>query len=170
MTEIRQIKGLQIHARDAQLAVGRDLRGDLVRGSGSPVLAQLVRFPADGLGPAPELGGVEGAGTVIQQNPAAGRTAAGATVTIRPSNGQGVAVPAVSGKPADAVQALRSAGTVDELTRSVVALPETLNVTARLISHCQHFIWPATMWWSPSHGSSGPGCATSATCWASRRR
>ncbi|MBD3759046.1 MAG: transglycosylase domain-containing protein [Microbacterium sp.] len=54
--------------------------------------------------------GVEGAGTVIQQNPAAGRTAAGATVTIRPSNGQGVAVPAVSGKPADAVQALRSAG------------------------------------------------------------
>ena len=46
--------------------------------------------------------GVEGAGTVIQQNPAAGRTAAGATVTIRPSNGQGVAVPAVSGKPADA--------------------------------------------------------------------
>ena len=34
--------------------------------------------------------------------------------------------------------------TVDELTRSVVALPETLNVTARLISHCQHFIWPAT--------------------------
>ncbi|WP_312677952.1 PASTA domain-containing protein, partial [Microbacterium sp.] len=42
--------------------------------------------------------------------PGAGRTAAGATVTIRPSNGQGVAVPAVSGKPADAVQALRAAG------------------------------------------------------------
>ena len=54
--------------------------------------------------------GVESAGTVIQQVPGAGRTAAGATVTIRPSNGQGVAVPAVSGKPADAVQALRSAG------------------------------------------------------------
>ncbi|WP_455133852.1 transglycosylase domain-containing protein [Microbacterium aurum] len=55
--------------------------------------------------------GVEGAGTVIQQDPGAGRTAAGATVTIRPSNGEGVAVPGgLPAKPADAVQALRSAG------------------------------------------------------------
>lgn len=54
--------------------------------------------------------GVEGAGTVIQQNPGAGRAAAGSTITINPSNGNGVAVPAVSGKPGDAVQALRAAG------------------------------------------------------------
>lgn len=54
--------------------------------------------------------GVEGAGTVIQQNPGGGRAAAGTTVTIQPSNGEGVTVPAVSGKPDDAVQTLRAAG------------------------------------------------------------
>jgi membrane peptidoglycan carboxypeptidase len=54
--------------------------------------------------------GVEAAGTVIQQNPGAGRAAAGSTITINPSNGNGVAVPAVSRKPGDAVQALRAAG------------------------------------------------------------
>ena len=54
--------------------------------------------------------GLEGAGTVIQQDPGAGRVAGGTVVTIRPSNGEGVTVPAVSGKPADAVKALRDAG------------------------------------------------------------
>ena len=54
--------------------------------------------------------GIEPAGTVIQQNPGAGRAAAGSTISINPSNGNGVTVPAVSGKPADAVQALRAAG------------------------------------------------------------
>jgi len=54
--------------------------------------------------------GTEAAGTVVQQDPGAGRVAGGTTVTIRPSNGQGVTVPAVSGKPADAVNALRSQG------------------------------------------------------------
>lgn len=52
---------------------------------------------------------VEGAGTIVQQNPT-GRAAAGSTITINPSNGNGIAVPAVSGKPGDAVQALRAAG------------------------------------------------------------
>lgn len=56
------------------------------------------------------VNGVEPAGTIIQQDPGAGRVAAGQTVTIRPSNGQGVSVPAVSGKPNDAVSALRGAG------------------------------------------------------------
>ena len=54
--------------------------------------------------------GLEGAGTVIQQDPGAGRVAGGTVVTIRPSNGEGVTVPAVSGKPADTVKALRDAG------------------------------------------------------------
>ncbi len=54
--------------------------------------------------------GVEAAGTITQQNPGAGKVAAGSTITISPSNGNGVAVPAVSGKPGDAVQALRAAG------------------------------------------------------------
>jgi len=54
--------------------------------------------------------GTEAAGTVVQQDPGAGRVAGGTTVTIRPSNGQGATVPAVSGKPADAVNALRSQG------------------------------------------------------------
>ena len=54
--------------------------------------------------------GVEAAGTVIQQDPGAGRVAGGTTVTIRPSNGEGVAVPGVSGTPEEAQRALRSAG------------------------------------------------------------
>lgn len=54
--------------------------------------------------------GVESAGTVIQQDPGAGRVAGGTTVTIRPSNGEGVAVPGVSGTPEEAERALRSAG------------------------------------------------------------
>lgn len=54
--------------------------------------------------------GTEAAGTVIQQDPGAGRAAGGSTITIHPSNGTGVIVPAVSGKPGDATQSLRSAG------------------------------------------------------------
>lgn len=54
--------------------------------------------------------GAEATGTVVQQDPGAGRVAGGTTVTIRPSNGEGVVVPAVSGKPSEAVQALRAAG------------------------------------------------------------
>lgn len=54
--------------------------------------------------------GTEAPGTVVQQDPGAGRIAGGTTVTIRPSNGEGVAVPAVSGKPDAAVSALRAAG------------------------------------------------------------
>jgi hypothetical protein len=54
--------------------------------------------------------GTEAAGTIIQQDPGAGRVAGGTTVTIRPSNGQGIAVPAVSGKPADAVANLKAQG------------------------------------------------------------
>lgn len=54
--------------------------------------------------------GVEAAGTVIQQNPGAGRVAGGTTVTINPSNGQGVVVPGVSGTPEEAQRALRGAG------------------------------------------------------------
>lgn len=54
--------------------------------------------------------GVEASGTIVQQDPGAGRIAGGTTVTIRPSNGQGIAVPAVSGKPDAAVTALRAAG------------------------------------------------------------
>ena len=54
--------------------------------------------------------GVEASGTIVQQDPGAGRVAGGTTVTIRPSNGQGIAVPAVSGKPDAAVSALRAAG------------------------------------------------------------
>ncbi len=56
------------------------------------------------------VAGVESGGTVIQQDPGAGRVAGGVTVTIRESNGQGISVPAVSGKPNDAVSTLRSAG------------------------------------------------------------
>ncbi len=54
--------------------------------------------------------GVESAGTVIQQSPGAGRVAGGTTVTINPSNGQGVVVPGVSGTPEEAQRALRGAG------------------------------------------------------------
>ncbi|MGB4776862.1 transglycosylase domain-containing protein [Microbacterium sp.] len=53
---------------------------------------------------------VESAGTIVQQDPGAGKVSGGTTVTIRPSNGQGVAVPAVSGKPRDAAAALARAG------------------------------------------------------------
>ena len=54
--------------------------------------------------------GVESAGTIVQQGPGAGRVASGTTITIRPSNGEGVTVPAVSGTPDQAVAALRGAG------------------------------------------------------------
>jgi membrane peptidoglycan carboxypeptidase len=50
-------------------------------------------------------------GVVAGQNPGAGRVAAGTVVTISPSNGQGIAVPDVSGRTLeDAKRALRSAG------------------------------------------------------------
>ncbi|GAB3602636.1 transglycosylase domain-containing protein [Microbacterium aureliae] len=50
-------------------------------------------------------------GIIASQDPGAGRVAGGTTVTIRPSNGQGIAVPDVSGKPLDqAVKEIRSAG------------------------------------------------------------
>lgn len=54
--------------------------------------------------------GVEAPGTIVQQDPGAGRVAGRTNVTIRPSNGQGVAVPAVSGDPVAAVAQLKSAG------------------------------------------------------------
>ena len=50
-------------------------------------------------------------GLVAAQSPGAGRVAGGSTVTINPSNGQGVAVPDVAGRSLrDAKDALRSAG------------------------------------------------------------
>lgn len=52
----------------------------------------------------------EAAGTIVEQNPGAGRVAGGTTVTISPSNGQGVAVPSVGGTPTDAANQLRAAG------------------------------------------------------------
>ncbi|WP_434810036.1 transglycosylase domain-containing protein [Microbacterium sp. bgisy189] len=52
----------------------------------------------------------ESAGTIVEQSPGAGRVAAGTSVTIRPSNGKGSTVPAVSGSPQDAANQLRSAG------------------------------------------------------------
>ncbi len=55
--------------------------------------------------------GVESAGTVIQQDPGAGKVAGGTTVTIRPSNGQGITLPGGLGSDPDAaVQQLRQAG------------------------------------------------------------
>ncbi len=53
----------------------------------------------------------EPAGIVAAQNPGAGRVSGGTTVTISPSNGQGVSVPDVSGRPLDqALSELRRAG------------------------------------------------------------
>jgi len=52
----------------------------------------------------------EAAGTIVSQSPGAGRVAGGTNVTISPSNGQGVTVPAVSGTPSDAQRQLTSAG------------------------------------------------------------
>jgi membrane peptidoglycan carboxypeptidase len=50
-------------------------------------------------------------GIVASQDPGAGQVAGGTTVTIRPSNGQGIEVPDVAGQGLDdAVSALRSAG------------------------------------------------------------
>ncbi|WP_426320961.1 transglycosylase domain-containing protein [Microbacterium sp. E-13] len=50
-------------------------------------------------------------GVVGAQNPGAGQVAGGSTVTISPSNGQGITVPDVSGRTLDdAKKALRSAG------------------------------------------------------------
>jgi hypothetical protein len=51
------------------------------------------------------------AGVVGAQNPGAGRVPGGSTVTINPSNGEGLTVPDVSGRSLeDAKKALRSAG------------------------------------------------------------
>jgi membrane peptidoglycan carboxypeptidase len=50
-------------------------------------------------------------GTVAEQSPGAGRVAGGTNVTIRPSNGKGIAVPDVTGRaPAEAVAVIRGAG------------------------------------------------------------
>lgn len=52
-----------------------------------------------------------GAGLVAAQNPGAGKVAGGTVVTISPSNGQGIAVPDVSGRKLDAaISDLRKAG------------------------------------------------------------
>lgn len=76
--------------------------------------------------------GTEGAGTVIQQDPGAGRVAGGVNVTIRPSNGEGIAVPGVSGTPEEAQRALRSAGfgtTTLQCTASDAATSPTVTGT-----------------------------------------
>ncbi|MFV0375120.1 transglycosylase domain-containing protein [Microbacterium sp.] len=52
----------------------------------------------------------EPAGTIVQQDPGAGRVPAGTAVTIRPSNGQGVTMPAVSGSPDEAIRQLQGMG------------------------------------------------------------
>ena len=53
----------------------------------------------------------DAAGIVAAQNPGAGRVSGGTTVTINPSNGQGIAVPDVAGKQLDkAISDLRGAG------------------------------------------------------------
>lgn len=52
----------------------------------------------------------EGAGIVAQQDPGAGKVAGGTVVTLRPSTGQGVFVPAVSGSVESARKALQDAG------------------------------------------------------------
>ncbi|MGQ3010999.1 transglycosylase domain-containing protein [Microbacterium aurantiacum] len=49
-------------------------------------------------------------GIVAAQSPGAGRVAGGTSVTINPSNGQGISVPAVSGSLSAAISALRNAG------------------------------------------------------------
>ncbi|BDV31370.1 transglycosylase domain-containing protein [Microbacterium terricola] len=54
---------------------------------------------------------VEAEGTVVEQSPGAGKVAGGSNVTIRPSNGKGVAVPGVAGLSVqDASNTLRAAG------------------------------------------------------------
>ncbi|WP_375236572.1 transglycosylase domain-containing protein, partial [Microbacterium schleiferi] len=52
----------------------------------------------------------EGAGIVAQQDPGGGKVAGGTVVTIYPSNGQGVTVPAVSGSVDQARNTLQGAG------------------------------------------------------------
>ncbi|HWI32278.1 MAG TPA: transglycosylase domain-containing protein, partial [Microbacterium sp.] len=53
----------------------------------------------------------DAAGIIARQDPAAGKVAGGATITINPSNGQGRAVPDVTGqRPDQALSAIRGAG------------------------------------------------------------
>ncbi|MFV0320313.1 MAG: transglycosylase domain-containing protein [Microbacterium sp.] len=60
----------------------------------------------------PEVDSTEGKGIVAQQSPGAGKVAGGTTVTINPSNGNGVAIPdgLVGMSAGDARNALMSAG------------------------------------------------------------
>ncbi len=61
------------------------------------------------VGPAIDSGEAEG--IVAAQNPPAGRAAGGSTITISPSNGQGLSVPDVSGRQLErAIADLRAAG------------------------------------------------------------
>ncbi|GAA1943950.1 transglycosylase domain-containing protein [Microbacterium aquimaris] len=58
-----------------------------------------------------EVDSSEAAGIIAEQDPGAGRVAGGTNVTIRPSNGQGVTVPDVSGQSLEnAISTLRSEG------------------------------------------------------------
>ncbi|ALJ19468.1 transglycosylase domain-containing protein [Microbacterium sp. No. 7] len=57
--------------------------------------------------PAP---GKEAKGTIMGQNPGAGQVGGDTTVTITPSNGEGVSVPGVSGTPQNARSQLNAAG------------------------------------------------------------
>lgn len=52
----------------------------------------------------------EAKGTIVSQTPGAGRVVSGTTVTINPSDGEGVVVPGVSGTPEQAARALSDAG------------------------------------------------------------
>ncbi|WP_036285205.1 transglycosylase domain-containing protein [Microbacterium luticocti] len=60
-------------------------------------------------------------GTIAEQNPGAGRVAAGTNVTISPSNGKGISIPDVSGRaPDEAVAMLRASGFGSVDTQCVV--------------------------------------------------
>ncbi|MFT4230352.1 MAG: transglycosylase domain-containing protein [Microbacterium sp.] len=59
----------------------------------------------------PEVDSTESEGLVAQQSPGAGKVAGGTTVTINPSNGEGISVPDVSGQTLEnAASSLRAAG------------------------------------------------------------
>ncbi len=102
--------GEQFGAPDPNLTrnVLRDLPS--VVGQSVEEAQQTLEAAGFGVNVGDPVDGTEPAGTITAQDPPAGRVAGGTVVTISPSNGQGIAMPSVSGSPQDAERQLRAAG------------------------------------------------------------
>lgn len=110
----------------------RNVQRDLPSVVGQSIEEAQATLEAAGFGSTvgEAIDAVEPAGTIVAQDPPAGRAPGGTVITITPSNGQGVGVPSVSGTPQEAERQLRAAG-FTSITGSCTEQP---NATAQTVT------------------------------------